>query len=163
MVRLTFLLILVGFLQACSSTTYFVVRHAEKETQAANMTSDVPLSAAGKERAEALKAGLANKKVRHIYSTNTIRTKSTAQPLSEAISIPIQTYDAKDTSFISKIQALPKGNVLIVGHSNTVDDLVNKLYPQAQLKDLLDTQYGDLFIVKRKGKNYSFKVGHFGK
>lgn len=139
------------------------MRHAEKEAQSANMSSDVPLSAAGKERAEALKSTLQNKKIKHIYSTNTLRTKSTAQPLSEVIGVSIQTYDPRDTSFVSKIKALPKGNVLIVGHSNTVDDLVNRFYPKAQLKDLPDTQFGDLFIIKRKGQNYSYKLGHFGK
>ena len=161
--RLTFLLFLAFVLQACSSTSYFVVRHAEKETKNANMTSDVPLSAEGKERAKALEGKLQSQKVKHIYSTNTLRTKSTAQPLSDLLGISIQTYDHRDTSFVSKIKALPKGNVLIVGHSNTIDDLVNQFYPQAQLKDLPDSQYGDLFIIKRKGQRYSLKVDHFGK
>lgn len=161
--RFTFLLLVACLLQACSATSYYIVRHAEKETQTANMSSDVPLSAAGKERAEALKSQLQDKKIKHIYSTNTLRTKSTAQPLSEAIGVSIQTYDHRDTSFVSKVKTLPKGNVLIVGHSNTVDDLVNRFYPKAQLKDLPETQYGDLFIINRKGKKYSFKVGHFGK
>lgn len=161
--KLTFLLFAACLLQACSTTSYYIVRHAEKETQSANMSSDVPLSAAGKERAKALEGKLHSQKVKHIYSTNTIRTKSTAQPLSDLLGVNIQTYDHRDTSFVSKIKALPKGNVLIVGHSNTVDDLVNQFYPQAQLKDLPETQYGDVFIIKRKGKNYSFKVDHFGK
>ena len=163
MKRLTFLLLTAFALQACSSTSYFVVRHAEKETQNSNMTSDVPLSAEGKQRAEALKDKLQNKKVQHIYSTNTLRTRSTAQPLSEVVGVSIQTYDHRDTSFVSRIKALPKGNVLIVGHSNTIDDLVNQFYPQAQLKDLPDSQYGDLFIIKRKGQRYSLQVDHFGK
>lgn len=163
MKRLTFLIVMVYLLQACSSTNYYIVRHAEKETQAANMSSDVPLSAAGQERALALKNELINKKVQHIYSTNTIRTKTTAQPLSEAIGVATQTYDHRDTTFISRIKTLSKGNVLIVGHSNTVDDLVNKLYPQAQLKDLPDTQYGDLFVLKRKGNRFTFSTRHFGR
>ena len=161
--RLTLLLFTAGLLQACSSTSYFIVRHAEKEAQNANMTSDVPLSAEGKERAEALESKLHSQKVKHIYSTNTLRTKSTAQPLSSLLGVPIQTYDHRDTSFVSRIKALPKGNVLIVGHSNTIDDLVNQFYPQAQLKDLPDSQYGDLFIIKRKGNRYSLQVDHFGK
>jgi 2,3-bisphosphoglycerate-dependent phosphoglycerate mutase len=161
--RLTLLVFVACLLQACSTTSYYIVRHAEKEAQSANMTSDVPLSAAGKERAIVLKSMLQNKKIQHIYSTNTLRTKSTAQPLSEAISVAIQTYDPRDTSFVSQVKALPKGNVLIVGHSNTVDDLVNQFYPKAQLKDLPDTQFGDLFIIKRKRSNYSYKIDHFGK
>jgi phosphohistidine phosphatase SixA len=92
-----------------------------------------------------------------------MRTKTTAQPLSEVVGVNIQTYDPRDTSFISRVKALPKGNVLIVGHSNTVDDLVNGFYQQSGLKDLPDSQYGDLFILKKKKKSYDFSVSRFGK
>ena len=163
MSRITFLIAVLLLMISCSPTTYYIVRHAEKEVQAANMSSDVPLSAAGSERAIALKTLLHHKKIQHIYSTNTIRTKTTAQPLSEVIGINIQTYDPRDISFITRVKALPKGNVLIVGHSNTVDDLVNGFYQQSGLKDLPDSQYGDLFILKKKKKSYDFSVSRFGK
>jgi broad specificity phosphatase PhoE len=145
------LFIAILFLTSCGTTTYYVVRHAEKAAPTGNMTSDVPLSEEGKQRAEALKDALSGKKIQHIYSTNTIRTTSTAKPLSEVTGLSIQTYDAKDTGFVSRVKALPKGNVLIVGHSNTVDDLVNRLTNQQLLTDLPETNYGDLFIIK-KGK-----------
>jgi len=139
------------FFASCGTTTYYVVRHAEKAVPIANMTSDVPLSEEGRQRVEALKDVLSGRKIQHIYSTNTIRTTSTAKPLSEAIGVPIQLYDARDTAFVNRLKALPKGNVLIVGHSNTVDDLVNRLTNQQLLTDLPETNYGDLFIIK-KGK-----------
>ncbi len=144
------LFIAILFLTSCGTTTYYVVRHAEKAAPTGNMSSDVPLSEEGKQRAEALKDVLQGKKIQHIYSTNTIRTTSTAKPLSEAIGLSIQTYDARDTGFVSRIKALPKGNVLIIGHSNTVDDLVNRLTNQQLLTDLPETDYGDLFIIKKR-------------
>jgi broad specificity phosphatase PhoE len=154
------ILFFVAFLSLTScSTTYYVVRHAEK-APAITMTSDVPLSKEGEERAIALKDSLANKKIRHIFSTNYVRTKATAQPLSNTIGMPIQTYDPKDTTFITKLRSL-KGNILIVGHSNTVDDLINGLIDKKQMQDLPDNAYGDLFIVI-KGKN-EVQVKHFGK
>jgi hypothetical protein len=52
--------------------------------------------------------------------------------------------------------------VLVVGHSNTVDDIVNGLMGVKTLSDLPETQYGDLFIVKRKKGRYSFEQGRFG-
>jgi len=148
------------FLLSCKTTTYFVVRHAEKESN--TMSSDVPLSAAGKQRAEALKDLLRNENIRFIYSTNYIRTKSTAQPLAESKGMDIQVYDPADTAFVGRIRKSNAGNLLIVGHSNTVDDLVNKLVGETKLSDLPDAQYGDLFVVKRKGKKYSFEKKHFG-
>ena len=162
MKRLTFLILTAGLLQACSTTSYYVVRHAEKESQTANMSSDVPLSEKGKQRAEALRKELGNKNIKHIYSTNTIRTKSTAEPLSKKIGVPIQVYDHRDTSFVTRVKALPKGNVLIVGHSNTIDDLVNQFYPAAQLSDLPETQFGDVFIIRNTRNKTKLERTHFG-
>ncbi len=159
--KILFLFLIV--LATSCSTTYYVVRHAEKEAAAPNMTSDVELSAAGKERAQALKNQLEGKKIKQIFSTNTIRTKTTAQPLSDATGIAIQVYDPRDTAFVTRIKNAGNGNVLIVGHSNTVDDLVNKFIDKNELKDLPDTQYGDLFIIKKKGNKYSYSTSHFGK
>jgi len=157
----SFLLIAAMVLLCCKTTTYYIVRHAEKETTN-TMTSDVPLSAAGKQRAEALKEALKNENIKHIYCTNFIRTKSTAQPLADAIHVPVEIYDPKDATFIRKLKAVD-GNVLIVGHSNTVDDLVNGLSGKKQINsDLPDSEYGDLFVVKKNGNHFSFEKKHFG-
>ena len=154
------------FLLSCKTTTYYIVRHAEKETSttmsASTMTSDVPLSEAGKQRAEALKDLLEKENIKHIFSTSFIRTKSTAQPLADAIHVPIKMYDPKDSAFVSKLRSLD-GNILIVGHSNTVDDLVNELSRKKEINgDLPDSEYGDLFVIKKKGNKISFKKKHFG-
>jgi 2,3-bisphosphoglycerate-dependent phosphoglycerate mutase len=157
----SFCLIATLFLFSCKTTSYYIVRHAEKET--ATMTSDVPLSAEGQQRAEALKELLKNK-VQYIYSTNYVRTRSTAQPLADVKKLSIHIYDPRDTGFVAHMKSLNNGNILIVGHSNTVDDLVNKFMNQTIINgDLPETQYGDLFIVKRKGTKYSFEQKHFGK
>lgn len=159
-------LIAVLFSLSCKTTVYYIVRHAEKETPSTmankTMTSDVPLSEAGKKRAEALKDLLQKENIKHIYSTNFIRTKSTAQPLADAIHVPIETYDPKDSNLIPKLKSLG-GNILIVGHSNTVDDLVNELTGKKQINgDLQDSAYGDLFVVKKQGNKTSFEKRHFG-
>lgn len=106
---------------------------------------------------------LKNKGIRRIYSTNYIRTRETARPLSAATGVAIEAYDVKDTAFINKLKAFEKGNTLIVGHSNTVDDLVNGLTGEKLLQDLPDTQYGDLFVVKKRGKYYRYELKHFGR
>lgn len=154
--------VIILFLVSCKTTTFYVVRHAEKETTN-TMTNDVPLSTEGRQRAEALKEVLQNKNIGAIYSTNYLRTKSTAQPLVERENIAIQIYDPRDIGFVSRIRNISSGNVLIVGHSNTVDDIVNKLEGKTVIPgDLPESEYGDLFVVKRKGKKYSFEKKHFG-
>ena len=151
------------FLLSCKTTSYYIVRHAEKVAASnTTMSNDMPLSDAGKQRAEALKEILQKENIKHIFSTNYIRTKSTAQPLADAIHVPIEIYDPKDSTFISKLKSL-NGNILIVGHSNTVDDLVNGISGKKEIAgDLPDSEYGDLFIVKKKGNKISFEKKHFG-
>ena len=110
------------------------------------MANDPPLSEAGKVRALVLKQELNNKHISHIYSTNTARTMSTAEPLSRVIKIKIELYGNID-SLVHLIQST-KGNVLIVGHSNTVDDIVNKLCGEKKIAaDLTDSEYDDLFVI----------------
>lgn len=147
------------FITSCSKTTYYIVRHAEKATAAPNMSSDVPLTDAGKARANKLRDMLQDKNVGFIFSTQTIRTTSTAKPLSDAISVPVQIYNHRDTMdlFIKRVKNITTKNVLIVGHSNTVDDLVNKLTGQSLLTDLQETEYDNFFIVKRSNKKFTLK------
>jgi broad specificity phosphatase PhoE len=146
------ILIFSIFFLSCKNT-YYIIRHAEKEATNST-TTDVPLSDAGKQRAVALKDLLINKNIRYIFSTNTIRTTSTAKPLSDASGIEIELYNPRDTVFTKQLKNIKKGNVLVVGHSNTVDDIVNGLTGSATLQDLNDSRYGDLFIVKRKQNRF---------
>ena len=158
------------FLFSCSNKIY-VVRHAEKESgiDMATMkpTTDPPLSLEGNQRALKLKEILSNKNVKHIFSTNTLRTVSTVKPLKELyLGMPIQLYSSKPDSleaFVQKIKSIRKGNVLIVGHSNTVDDIVNKLAGKIVVpRDLKDTEYDNLFILKRKKDSYGFRNEKYG-
>ncbi len=155
---------------SCSNTIY-VVRHAEKATGTNPATmkteTDPPLTFEGQERALALKQILSGKNIRHIYSTNTLRTTSTAMPLKELfMDVPLNIYSNKPDSmdlFIQQLKAIRKGNVLVVGHSNTVDDIANKLSGSSVVAgDLKDNEYDNIFILKRKGQSYIFKREKYG-
>ncbi|MES2881000.1 MAG: histidine phosphatase family protein [Bacteroidota bacterium] len=147
-------------LSSCKTTTYYIVRHAEKEA-ATSMVTDVPLTAAGTQRAAALKDSLDNK-VSNLFSTDFVRTRSTAAPLVIAGTRDLVIYSPVDTGFVTRLKAMNKKGILIVGHSNTVDNLVNELLGRTELSDLPETQYGDLFIVKKKKGNYTFSRSRFG-
>lgn len=158
------------FLLSCGNTI-FIVRHAEKAPVPAGasqmMAADPPLSAAGETRALALRDRLKGEKVRYIYSTNFKRTTATAKPLSEAGgNLPIVIYNSRMDSmdaFISRLKEIRKGNVLVVGHSNTIDDLANKLCGNKVVPgDLKDSEYDHLYRVKRKGKTYQFNNEKYG-
>lgn len=146
----------VFFLTACSQT-YYVVRHAEKETQGPNMTNDVPLSEAGKERAKVLSEQLASAKIKHVFSTNTQRTRQTVEEIARRYRLPVELYGPiPSEKFIDSLRHL-KGNILVVGHSNTIDDIVNGLTGTRSVEgDLRDSEYNNLFVIKIKGKKASF-------
>lgn len=155
---------------SCGSVKYYIVRHAEKETASTGTTmntpDDPPLSAAGRVRAIELREVLKNKGIQYIFSTNTVRTISTAQPLNELRGeTQIETYNTRDSLdlFVSRLKAIQKGNSLIVGHSNTVDDIVNKLVGEIKVpKDLPDSEYDNLYIVTKKGNRFKFENKAYG-
>jgi broad specificity phosphatase PhoE len=156
-----------SLLASCSRTIY-VVRHAEKvaagDTTVKMNANNPPLSEAGKVRAIGLREELGKKGIKHIYSTNYLRTVFTAQPLVEATGVPVELYNTRDSLdyLIEKVKA-EKGNTLIIGHSNTVDDIVNKLTGEKHVPgDLHDSQYDNLFIIKQKGKKMLFESRKFG-
>ncbi|RYY65209.1 MAG: histidine phosphatase family protein [Chitinophagaceae bacterium] len=154
--------VLLIVLASCQTTRYYIVRHGEKADPAAGMGSDVPLSPAGEARAQALQARLSNARLKYVYSTNFTRTKATAAPTASAAGLGLVFYDPKDTAFVSRVLAQGAGNTLIVGHSNSVDDLVNRFLGRSELTDLPDSAYGDLFIITKRGKRMSFRHAHFG-
>ena len=168
MPKILYLLPLI--LCSCGSVKYYVVRHAEKETASAGTTmstpNDPPLSAAGRVRAIELREALKAKNIRYIFSTNTIRTVSTAQPLNELRgATSIELYNTRDSLdfLIQKLKEIQKGNSLIVGHSNTVDDIVNKLVGEKKIPaDLPDSEYDNLYIITKKGKQYRFENKTYG-
>ena len=127
------------------------------------MSSDVPLTEKGKERAGTLKEILKNKKIAYVFSTNTIRTMSTAGPTADYFHITTEIYGPRpDSAFIGLLKSKKK-NTLVVGHSNTVDDIVNMLCGEIKVPgDLPDTEYNNLFIVKKKGKRYLFYSQKYG-
>ncbi len=162
-------LVAAMFLISCGNT-FYIVRHAEKAAVEPGadkmMASNPPLSEAGQLRSLQLRDQLRAKNIQYIFSTNTTRTISTAQPLNELRgSTRIETYNTRDSlnQFIEKVKGIKKGNVLIVGHSNTVDDIANKLCGSTVVPgDLKETQYDNLFIVKRKGSRFVFSRKKYG-
>jgi broad specificity phosphatase PhoE len=163
---LKYVLILSFFYLTACSHTYYVVRHAEKAGAGSMNANDPPLTAAGQQRAEALKDSLSDKHISYIFSTNTIRTKSTAEPLRGLLGLPAQTYARVDSAFIASLKRLKK-NTLIVGHSNTVDEIVNGLGNKKLLSDLEDAEYDNLFLVIYKKKLFKtvieYKRKKYGK
>lgn len=132
------------------ATTVVIVRHAEK---AQDDPKDPSLSEVGKARAEALASALDSAGVAAVYSTQFKRTALTAEPLAKRLGLTVtQKPIAGDAAVYAKelareVLAKEKGKtVLVVGHSNTVPDLV-QAFSGSTIAPLTDADYDQIFVV----------------
>ncbi len=130
-----------------SVTTFYLIRHAEKDrTDPENV--DPVLSQNGLGRAMHWAEILNDVKLDEIYTTDFERTKMTAAPTSVKKDITVTYYDPKSIDIDQfKSDNLNK-NVLVVGHSNTIPEMVNKIIGEDKYPDMEDSDNGSLFIVQ---------------
>jgi broad specificity phosphatase PhoE len=117
---------------AVALDTIYLVRHAEKvDDWPADFDALRPLSCAGVTRAEALAERLKDAGIAAAYTSRTTRTIATAMPLVVRLKIPVHPDVAtvqidQMKAFLARLEhdhASDKA-VLIVGHSNTVPQLL---------------------------------------
>ncbi len=122
-----YFLLLSAFLStATAQSTIFIVRHAEK----ADATKDPDLSEAGRARAEALAKTLRDANITAIYATEFKRTQQTAAPLAKALGLTVTILPAKDNAALMAKLRASTGNTLVVGHGDTIPDLIKALHCQ---------------------------------
>lgn len=144
--QLLILVILTG-LTACSTSTVYIVRHAEKVSEADTSS----LTAEGFERAQDLAERLADERISLILTTPYRRTQQTAMPLAHEFNVPIEPYPAKPISAVVERAQQAKGkNVLIVGHSNTILDIAKGLGVTPSKQQIEPGDHDNLLIVTRR-------------
>lgn len=103
--------------------TVVLVRHGEK---AAEGGKDPSLSERGRARAKTLASMFASAGVTKIVSTPYKRTQETVTPLSEKVSVPIESMPPEKMK--AAIDAAPDGAFIVVAtHSNLIPPLVKEL------------------------------------
>jgi broad specificity phosphatase PhoE len=124
------------------ATTLLIVRHADRAGKADS------LSAAGQARAHALAQVVQAEDIRAIYHSDTHRTRQTAAPAVVALGIMPREYPAKEVdALVEGILGEHEGDtVLIVGHSNTVPQIIAAAGGPV-IPDLPEDEYDQLFVV----------------
>lgn len=128
--------------QAWSFQTIFIVRHAEKVDE----SRDPELSAQGKKRAMSLANILRDADVKRIYVTEFQRTQMTAAPLAQLVKISSTSYAAKESRSLATQLNAADSNALVVGHSNTLLEILQGLGVQ-NAKAVADDEYDRLILV----------------
>ena len=125
-------------------TTYYFIRHAEKDLK----NSDNPnLTKKGEKRAIFWSEVFKNVKFDLIYSTNYNRTIQTATPTATSKKIKIQIYNPKELYNKTFINTTKGKTVLIVGHSNTTPQFVNKIIGKQEYLEIDESNNSNLYIV----------------
>lgn len=129
-----------------SLRTFILLRHAEKEN---SVSSDPALTEQGKQRAVALASLLRNQPIAGIYTTTYRRTQDTVSPLAAQKGLLVQYYEPMQASKLMKqlMMGPDKGAIVVVGHSNTIPDLVNTLLGREAVTSISEEDYGSVFIV----------------
>lgn len=129
--------------------TIYLVRHGEKEAAG----QDPALTTQGRQRAQNIAVMLHKAGIAHIFSTPTTRTRQTAQPLAERNGLKVALYDPRTPqALVAKVKGLSEP-VLVVGHSNTLPELVRLFGGQAGA-EITDNEFDRVYQLIR-GSNGS--------
>lgn len=137
-----------------SPQTVFVMRHLNTPAGAL----DPDLLPEGQRRAAALARWFRrSERPVAIYVTDYRRTRQSAAPLAAALRLTPIVYNPADTpALIARVRA-EHGNVLVVGHSNTVPDIVAAL-GGARPAPLGYDDFGDIWRVAADGATVRLTV-----
>ncbi len=145
--KVLFVFIISTFALFCSTsgiaqtTKIFMVRHADRD--GALDALKVP---EGPARANELKRVLLHVGIDSIYSTNTTRTRETAQPLAAQLGLTNVLYSNSNAVIDTIIKKNRGKEVLVVGHSNTVDSLIKRCGCTG-IGNIPSTQFDNLYLA----------------
>ena len=139
--------------RAPSDPATYVVRHLHTPEG----ERDPDLLPEGRRVAALLGERLAGERIAAIYISDFKRTRQTAGPLAERLGLEPVLYDHRDTpALVARVRAGPLP-ALIVGHSNTVPDIVEQL-GGTRPADLAHPDFGDLWRIGPDGATVRTRI-----
>jgi broad specificity phosphatase PhoE len=149
-----FILLFVSVPIVSAQPVVAIVRHAEK---AANGGNDPDLSSAGRARAETLARILKDSGITAIFVTEFKRTQETAAPTTTSTHVTPTVVAAKDTAaLVARLRQL-NGNALVVGHGDTIPNIVKALGINSSI-NIPDADYSELLIIILGDKPELFRL-----
>ncbi|MGK0358094.1 MAG: phosphohistidine phosphatase SixA [Bradymonadia bacterium] len=150
--RVLFTFLFGSMLLACGGTaTVVMVRHAEITAD----PDDPHLSEAGKTRAAALAKALSDTRLSTIITSDTLRTKETADPVAAMLNIPTESVAIDDTFAQDMVRRISNGyrdrSVLIVADAGALNELAKAFGINAGVKVARDA-HDDIFVIEYDGE-----------
>ena len=151
LVALAVLTALFIYWHSTTTTTIVLIRHAEKQV---NTISDAPLAPQGELRATRLAQMFGDASrfggIQKIYVTDTRRTQQTAAALAQRLDLEPEIVEGKSDAADFARRVLREnrgGRALVVGHSNTVPEIVAALADQSDVPPIGDEEFDTLYVV----------------
>jgi broad specificity phosphatase PhoE len=138
---LSILLLLVT--GANAAPVVFIVRHAEKASAGGK---DPELSVQGQKRADALANILKDSQITAVFVTEFKRTQETATPTARAAHVSPTVVSGNDIGALAEKLRTLNGNALVVGHGNTIPDLLKALGIATPV-NIPEDDYTEIFVV----------------
>jgi broad specificity phosphatase PhoE len=148
---IVFVVAAVSYWNAATTTTVVVIRHAEKQVGA---IPDAPLSPPGEVRAARLAQMFGDSaefgRVQRVYVTDTRRTQQTAAGVAQRLGLTPVIVEARSSSADLARRVLREnrgGRALVVGHSNTVPEIVAALSGHDDVPPMPDDEFDSLYVI----------------
>lgn len=125
-------------------TQIYILRHTEKQDDSAE---DPVLSDVGIARAKYWKNVLQHTEFDQVFTTDFKRNIQTAKLISSSNSIKPELYYPMSFDVLKFLNLIKGQRVLIIGHSNTIPDMVNRLINETHYPPMSHDNYNILFIV----------------
>lgn len=125
-------------------TQIYILRHAEKTD---STSKDPDLSSAGIKHANYWKKVLQYIEFDRIFTTDYIRNIKTAKIMSEKFKVTPEIYYPMSFEILKFIQEVQGQKVLIIGHSNTIPDMVNRLIDESKYPPMSHKNYNLMYLI----------------
>lgn len=135
--------LVIWVFKEANTSTVILIRHAETE---AGQGADPGLSPAGQARARDLARLLGDAGLGAVIVSDTRRSRETASPLAATGGLRVIELPARDIdAIVAAVHARDGRPVLVIGHSNTVPELVRRL--GGGPVPIADSDYSGIYLV----------------
>ncbi|HSD15531.1 MAG TPA: phosphoglycerate mutase family protein [Flavobacterium sp.] len=136
------------------STVIYLIRHAEKKADLNNPG----LTQAGLNRAENWSRIFSEIAFDSIFSTDYLRTIQTVTPTAREGRKEITKYSSRLFDSEQFKRECSGKKVLVVGHMNTIPEIVNRLINHNIYEDINENIYGNLYIITISGDTITHQL-----
>ncbi len=142
-----FLTFAMGAEAFAADSTYYVVRHAEKQATDLSGGDNPVLTEKGVKRAAHIVTLLKDVPIDAVYSTETYRTVMTATPTAADRGLVVKLFTTDDLAGFADMLKAMRGTYLIVAHSSSTPDLASLLSGE-NLPKLDESDYEQMFKIE---------------